>query len=126
MASTKTFENLSSAGRWLPILPGSELVKVFPVTRRAVCDVMPFRVILNRVVEFRSPTGQFDHAIPTGASLSVGVGVSLQDAVLNVVLKPVPLLVRRFALHPPEYYRGVTTCTPVLMAQALAAFLIQR
>ena len=108
------------------MLAGPEFVQVFAVAGRAVCDVMPFRVILNRVVEFRSPTGQFDHAIPTGASLSVVVGVSLQDAVLNVALKTAPLLVRRFALHPPEYYRGVTTRTPVLTAQALAAFLIQR
>ena len=108
------------------MLAGPEFVQVFPVAGRAVCDVMPFRVILNRVVEFRSPTGQFDYAVPTRTSLSVRVGVSLQDAVLNVVLKAAPLLVRRFALHPPDYYRGVTTCTPVLMAQALAAFLIQR
>ena len=103
-----------------------ELVQVFPVARRAVCHVMPLRVILNRVVEFRSPAGQFDYVIPAGATLSVRVGVSLQDAVLNVALKAAPLLVRRFALHPPEYYRGVTTRTPVLTAQALAAFLIQR
>jgi hypothetical protein len=108
------------------MLVGPELVQVFPVAGLAVCHVTPFRVILNRVVELRSPAGQFDHAIPPGTSLSVRVGVSLQDAVLNVVLKAAPLLVRRFALHPPEYYRGVTTCTPVLMAQALAAFLIQR
>lgn len=108
------------------MLAAPELVQVFPVARRAVCYVMPLRVILNRVVEFRSPTGQFDYAIPARTSLSVRVGVSLQDAVLNIVLKTVPLLVRRFALHPPEYYRGVTTRTPVLTAQALAAFLIQR
>lgn len=108
------------------MLAGPELVQVFSVAGRAVCHVMPFRVILNRVVEFCSPAGQFDYAIPAGTSLSVRIGVSLQDAVLNVALKATPLLVRRFALHPPEYYRGVTTRTPVLTAQALAAFLIQR
>jgi hypothetical protein len=101
------------------MLVGPELVQVFPVAGLAVCHVTPFRVILNRVVEFRSPAGQFDYAIPAGTSLSVRVGVSLQDAVLNVVLKAAPLLVRRFALHPPEYYRALRPAPQCLWLRRL-------
>src|SRR5438270_1349021 len=101
-------------------------MEVFAITGRAVRYVLPGRIILHGVVEFRSADGKFDYALSARTSLSVGVRVSLQDAVLNRGLQPVPLLVRRLALHPPEYYRGVTGCTPVLLVQALAAFLIHR
>jgi hypothetical protein len=103
-----------------------ELIQVFAIAGRAMRYVLPDRIILNGVVEFPSADSKFDYALSVRTSLSVGVRVSVQDAVLNRGLQPVPFLVRRLALHPPEYYRDVTACTPVLVVQALAAFLIHR
>lgn len=87
---------------------------------------MPCWIIFNGIIEFRSADSKFDQAVLVGTSRSVRVGIRFQNALLNRALEALPFLVRRFALHPPEYYRSVTACTPVLGAQAPAAFLIQR
>ena len=87
--------------------------------------VLPLWIIFNGVIEIRRPDRQRDDTLVTGAAHMLRVGVSLCNASLNLALNPIPLLFRRFPLHPPDHYREVTNGTPP-KPYALAVFFNQR
>ena len=96
-----------------------ERVQIPDVARRTMCHVLPLFVFLNRVVGLRGTLCQFDNRILVWTALPFRVGVSLDDALSNLGLEPIPFLVRRFALHPPEYYTDLAEEGPTAIRHAL-------
>lgn len=96
-----------------------ELFKILAVAGRAMRYVLPLWIIFNSVVEILGPDRQRDDTLVAGAARALRVGVSLYNAFLNLALNPIPLLFRRFPLHPPEHYREVTGLTPPKLTHSL-------
>lgn len=87
----------------MALLP--ELRQIFVVARRAMRHVPPLGIFFNRfVVEVRRPPCKFGKRLAVRTAPSLRVRVSRRDTGLNLGFEASPLLIRRFALHPPEHY----------------------
>src|SRR5215471_16708357 len=69
-----------------------------------MCYVSPLRIFFDAVIEYRRPPCKFGNRLAIRTAFPFGIRISGHDTGLDLALETIPLLLRRFALHPPEHY----------------------